>query len=484
MGIEPAFLRYGPVWPVTPLGPLPSEGADPTPILPEGALEPGAREALERWWLADQNPAVTTGPAEPLGPSPVSAGAVRRRNWTIVAIAASLIFHAAVAVFFLEGNEAVLIEGSENAGVTMLGNASEDQVSSGEAFEDATNVTLIETVTARPVETVAAEIAPVPESVEGVATEAVEVAVTETVRAETPQIEATTPTEPAIAETTQPTEVVRETTPAPDAEAAEIVPPAPASPVPEVLASVDLAPEEVLTAVPPAAQLADAPAVTEPTEAITEAVTAVVPDVVRETVEEFVETPNEVAAVPERRPEPRVERPAKPEPKKAVEQETKPAAKKPVERKAAAKPEPKAAERPAAKARSKAGSGGNNAGDARRGAADGEASGTTAAAGKKGKTSTAGNASVSNYPGKVVSKLRRALRYPAEARAKRLKGEVQVAFTVSANGSVGGIRVVRSSGSPVLDKAAIDTVRRAAPFPAIPDGRANWPFTVPLAFVR
>ena len=58
--------------------------------------------------------------------------------------------------------------------------------------------------------------------------------------------------------------------------------------------------------------------------------------------------------------------------------------------------------------------------------------------------------------------------------------------TAPAGGGVGGVRIVRSSGSPVLDKAALETVRRAAPFPAIPEsaGRSNWPFTVPLAFAR
>ena len=61
-----------------------------------------------------------------------------------------------------------------------------------------------------------------------------------------------------------------------------------------------------------------------------------------------------------------------------------------------------------------------------------------------------------------------------------------MSFVVSASGGVGSIRVVSSSGSPILDKAALETVRSAAPFPAIPAnaGRSNWPFTVPLAFTR
>lgn len=101
-----------------------------------------------------------------------------------------------------------------------------------------------------------------------------------------------------------------------------------------------------------------------------------------------------------------------------------------------------------------------------------------------GRSQSSGNAAVSNYPGKVVRKLRRAIRYPAEARRKRLRGEALVTFVVSRNGSARSIRVVRSSGSAILDKAALATVRRAAPFPPIPDNRSRWKFTVPIAFNR
>lgn len=99
-------------------------------------------------------------------------------------------------------------------------------------------------------------------------------------------------------------------------------------------------------------------------------------------------------------------------------------------------------------------------------------------------SAAASRAAVSNYPGKVQSKLRRALRYPAAARG--VSGEVRVQFSIAANGGASGIRVVRSSGNAVLDKAAIATVKRAAPFPAIPpgSGRSSWKFTMPLLFTR
>lgn len=99
-------------------------------------------------------------------------------------------------------------------------------------------------------------------------------------------------------------------------------------------------------------------------------------------------------------------------------------------------------------------------------------------------SSASSRASVSNYPGKVQSKLRRALRYPSAARGA--SGEARVQFIVAANGQASRIRVVKSSGNPAIDKAALATVKRANPFPKIPAGagRSSWTFTIPLAFRR
>ncbi|GGF01326.1 TonB family protein [Stappia taiwanensis] len=100
------------------------------------------------------------------------------------------------------------------------------------------------------------------------------------------------------------------------------------------------------------------------------------------------------------------------------------------------------------------------------------------------KTRDAGNAARSNYPGLVRRKLGRSLRYPRSARRKGLTGEVTVGFTVQSSGAATGVRVVRSSGSTILDRAALETVGRAAPFPRIPasTGKTRWRFTIPLTF--
>lgn len=95
-----------------------------------------------------------------------------------------------------------------------------------------------------------------------------------------------------------------------------------------------------------------------------------------------------------------------------------------------------------------------------------------------------GTRATSNYKGKVAAKLRRAKRYPREARRQNLEGTVRVAFTIAANGSVSGIRVIRSSGHPVLDQAAVEMVQRAAPMPKFPSDirAANMNLQVPVRF--
>lgn len=114
-------------------------------------------------------------------------------------------------------------------------------------------------------------------------------------------------------------------------------------------------------------------------------------------------------------------------------------------------------------------------------------SNVTALAGGAGRIGTGdaeGNSDVTNYPGQISRALRRALYYPPSAKRRRLTGETLVSFVVAKGGSASSIRVARSSGVPELDEAALETVRRAAPFPAIPPAarRDSWTFTIPIAF--
>ena len=82
-----------------------------------------------------------------------------------------------------------------------------------------------------------------------------------------------------------------------------------------------------------------------------------------------------------------------------------------------------------------------------------------------GRTTAAGNAAANNYPGRVMRCISSAGRPRVNAR-----GTAIVAFAIAANGRVGQVRIVRSSGSARLDRAAMQTISRAGPCPAPPAG--------------
>ncbi|MFD1910801.1 TonB family protein [Halodurantibacterium flavum] len=109
---------------------------------------------------------------------------------------------------------------------------------------------------------------------------------------------------------------------------------------------------------------------------------------------------------------------------------------------------------------------GNATVDARRGSSAGQEGAPDAAQGQvAGQASEAGNAAASNYPGEVLRKITR-LRRPSTSG----RGTVLVAFSVSGSGALAQLSVVQSSGSDALDRAALDHIQRAAPFPPPPPG--------------
>lgn len=366
--------------------------------------------------------------------------------WTVAALLTFVAHAGAAWLITRQPPPPPIMEATSGAievDLAALGFAEADQVSAGEMGEP------VNPVTAKPVEAVDTARAAEPTSTPPARTEP-------TVREAEP-VETT----PPVAEA-KPVEQVRPAEQAPAAEPTtpETAEAAPAEPVEPQLPQVPS--EAVIASLPPKAK--EAEETPEPREP-----QAVVP---METLEPVEEDPvaQEMAAlvnVPLPTPRPDYEPAAMPraEPRRRTEE-----------------PQRQQTE----KAQPRAGNGGRNQADTRRGTAEGSTAGKAASKGRNGGPSKAGNAAVSNYPGKVASRLRRSLRYPAAARRDRIRGEVHVSFTVTSSGSVGSVRIARSSGSPILDEAAIDTVRRAAPFPPIPEGagRSSWPFTVPLAFSR
>lgn len=118
---------------------------------------------------------------------------------------------------------------------------------------------------------------------------------------------------------------------------------------------------------------------------------------------------------------------------------------------------------------------------AQRGQADGSSTGQAASSSRQGTRSTAaGNAAASNYPGLVqrkISRARRGLRYNGQ------RGTAWVRFKISASGALTSVGVSKSSGSAKIDSIATRIVQRASPFPRPPKG-ARRSFRIPIEVRR
>ncbi len=73
------------------------------------------------------------------------------------------------------------------------------------------------------------------------------------------------------------------------------------------------------------------------------------------------------------------------------------------------------------------------------------------------------------YQDAVKQRIQSARRYPRWARRHGVEGAVGVSFLVLSDGSSKNIRLTRSSGYKILDEEALATIKRAGPFPPIPE---------------
>lgn len=109
---------------------------------------------------------------------------------------------------------------------------------------------------------------------------------------------------------------------------------------------------------------------------------------------------------------------------------------------------------------------GNAEQDARRGSQQASDQGQAANSAQAQQGAHAqGNAASSNYPGEVL----RVIQRTRQARSPS-RGRVLVAFSIGYGGELTAASVAQSSGHAGLDNAALDHIRRAAPFPPPPPG--------------
>jgi len=93
-----------------------------------------------------------------------------------------------------------------------------------------------------------------------------------------------------------------------------------------------------------------------------------------------------------------------------------------------------------------------------------------------------GSSATASWQQSSVARLAKVQRYPAQAHG--VQGVVSLAFTIDRQGEVVSSKIVKSSGSAVLDAEALDLIKRAAPLPLPPADIADsdLSFVVPIRF--
>lgn len=86
-------------------------------------------------------------------------------------------------------------------------------------------------------------------------------------------------------------------------------------------------------------------------------------------------------------------------------------------------------------------------------------------AGDNGAGSSPDPNSFQSVVSEIRAKVEKFKKYPEAARRLHLGGKAVVRFGIDQNGALAFLEVMQSSGSTLLDEAALDTVRRAAPYP-------------------
>lgn len=83
----------------------------------------------------------------------------------------------------------------------------------------------------------------------------------------------------------------------------------------------------------------------------------------------------------------------------------------------------------------------------------------------------------------VRAAIARAQRYPPQARSRGITGTAVIRVTIGRDGGLRGVALVRSSGSEMLDAAAVASARAVGRYPAAPDDLPGESFTFEAGLV-
>jgi protein TonB len=90
---------------------------------------------------------------------------------------------------------------------------------------------------------------------------------------------------------------------------------------------------------------------------------------------------------------------------------------------------------------------------------------------------------IRSFLAQVRRRIDQSKQYPFAARRRHMEGRVTVRFAIRPDGSVDQLEVAKSSKIPLLDKAALEAVRQAAPFPEFPKEQLRHSLVVEIGIV-
>lgn len=88
-----------------------------------------------------------------------------------------------------------------------------------------------------------------------------------------------------------------------------------------------------------------------------------------------------------------------------------------------------------------------------------------------------------NYNQRLKERIESAWHYPEEAAQKGIYGDLVIKFTIRKNGQLGAAEIVRGSGYPILDKAALEALNEASPYWPLPEEWGMAAYTIEGNFV-
>jgi len=86
------------------------------------------------------------------------------------------------------------------------------------------------------------------------------------------------------------------------------------------------------------------------------------------------------------------------------------------------------------------------------------------------------------YEKALLTLLSKSKRYPERARRRGVSGDGAFRLELNRNGSVKHLKIVRSTGSDILDKELLALVNRASPLPPLPPSYQRTEFIIPVRF--